>query len=85
MATWGLFMETSNKSSLFSALAEASFVKSVTYILVIISPPVGMMWWFAAYAPINTTDAATVSAGQASEIKTLPACACSSTKEHFEK
>ena len=64
MAAWGLFMEASDKRSLFSALAEACFVKSVAYILVItISPPVGMMRWFTAYAPINTTHAAAVSTG----------------------
>lgn len=65
------------------ALAEASFVKRVAYILIVApSPVIRMVRWLTAFAPLNTSDVVTVSAPQASKKESLLTIACSSPKEH---
>ena len=72
--------------SLFLALADTSFVESVTYVFVItVFPEVWMVRRLTAYPPVDTANAVAVSAIQTSEKESLRACACSSSKNRIEQ
>ena len=61
-------MEASDETSLFLALTETSFVKSIAYVFVIaISPVIWMVRWLATFSALNTADLVAASAIQTSQ------------------